>query len=150
LYRLSILNLLEDVMEVLYWILGIIALIILATIAYGTISIGRARIIVPDRYEWLEVLSHIEWKHRRAIALDMGKLKGMKVDLSTFSAVIYSDLALLLEEGLIEENKRMSEPYLDKGYTLLFDVYRLTPAGLRKRLEKGDLKSTEPGIEVPA
>ena len=84
------------------------------------------RKVVPDKYEWLQVMSDTEWKRARKIAGDTLKLKTRK-SVPGVRKVIYNDLKSLINERLVE-----CRPIQKVGGELTM-VYKLTEKGLKKR-----------------
>jgi len=109
--------------------LGIIVVsLFLLLMIFSIISIWRERKVIRDRYEWLDVLSHYEWKRTLQIRDEMSKLKGKKVE----GIVMYIDLSRLEEERLVEGRVKKMRMH---GYLLTSREYKLTPSGTRRKVK---------------
>ncbi len=94
----------------------------------GIILLILERRVIANRYEWLAVLSHYEWKGTIQIREEMKKLKKTKSMMS----IMYIDLAHLEEERLIEHRQVVKKV---AGYRITTREYRLTSSGTRKKCE---------------
>lgn len=108
--------------------LGVIAMLFfLLFLAGSLVFLWLERRVIRNRYVWLDALSHYEWKRPSQIREDMAKLKGKKV---WGSAVMYTDLHRLEEEGFIESRAKTVRL---QGYRLRNREYKLTPSGTRRK-----------------
>ena len=114
----------------------VVLLLAVIGIAIGIFSTQFARRLVPDRYEWLVVLSYHEWKRVPDLIEELLHLKKAKSSFG-LKGVIYSDLESLEEEKLIEIREVPSE------YGLLpLTEFKLTSRGLwAKNTEIGGEKN---------
>jgi hypothetical protein len=121
-------------------IIVLILLVLVATFVVGGIlSAEFARRLAPDRYEWLQVMNHTEWKRVPRLIEDLLKLKKAKYSFG-LKGIIYTDLEFLENETLIETRKAPKEVY-----SLPITEYRLTVSGVGKRNMKIDDESeTQP------
>lgn len=109
----------------------VLVVLFLIFIVFGVVAHFRARKVIPNKYEWLLVLSHAEWKTTLQIRKEMEKIK----NTSQGAWLVYSDLNELEEEKFIEE--RLGVPRVIAGSTFETIEYRLTPKGSRKKLDVG-------------
>ncbi len=112
-------------MEVVWVIVGLIVAVIVVATVLAQAQIARARKFVPDQYEWLLVLSREQWKSCAVLCSEMDTLKGTEM---TLWSLAQSDLAKLVNEGLIE--KRVREVSTD-DVTLYIEEYRLSLTGMQ-------------------
>lgn len=114
-----------EIAKIIGWIaLGFFCVFIFG----GTILHILGRRVVPNRYEWLQVLSHTEWKTALQLRYDMEKLKGT----SRGGMNVYTDLDELYDEKLV--GYRMGTKIIE-GITSQTHEYRLTAGGIRKKSE---------------
>ncbi len=86
------------------------------------------RLLVPNPYAWLQLLSHTEWKLEHEVRNEMEQKVRSIIKLS----IIRSDLMNLLGEHLVEQ--RMAAVAIPGTQFCLLDLqYRMTPGGLAKR-----------------
>lgn len=111
-------------------IVGIIAgvLVFLFLLVVG-ISMWSDRRVVTNRYEWLLVMSHYEWKRGSELRKAMLKLK--KSDRFLLG-IMYHDLSQLEEEKFIESRPKK---IMIQGHRLTLSEYKLTPSGSRRKAE---------------
>lgn len=105
----------------------VIAAIVIIMLLIGAISRFFERRIIPDRYEWLAVMSHFEWRKEAKIKEEMRKLKKTRSAMYVMDA----DLDHLLKEGLIECHRFATRRIA--GSKTFNREYRLTPLGTRKK-----------------
>lgn len=116
----------------------IISILLLGGIFFilvGIVSTRFARRLAPNRYEWLLVINHHEWKRTPTIIEDLLKLKKAKYRLG-LRLIIYNDLMFLEEENLIETRE-----VLDRPEHLPLTEYKLTIKGVRKKNEMNASKT---------
>lgn len=104
-------------------------------------------LIIPKRrwvnkYEYLDLLSHTEWKEGRVIMSQMEKLKRGRINGVSF----YADMAELVREELIVERLIPSATP-----RLKICEFKLTEGGIRRRLDEHQRDSgkdpvLEPGL----
>ena len=120
----------------------LIVVIAILLFLVGMVLVALERRVIPNRYEWLSVLSHYEWKGTIQIREEMRKLKKTKAMMS----IMYTDLDHLEEEGLAEGRRvvrRIAALSLSKSpdkkiiglreYIIASMEYRLTPSGTGKK-----------------
>jgi hypothetical protein len=89
------------------------------------------RRVVQNKYEWLVLLSHYEWKQTRRLRKEILVLKKVKSFLPLGMWCIYTDFVELEDEGLIESREKEKTKI---GQLSLLE-YRLKPGGVKKKLD---------------
>lgn len=110
-------------------VLGIVTVVVL--ILFGGVLLEHllARRIVRTEYEWLAVLSHIDWQVSDDLMKGMLERKKSRYRC-LLKMVMHPDLNRLEGEGLLEVNVLPSKEQGKSPYI----VYRLTMSGFRKKI----------------
>lgn len=112
-------------------IFNIFIVLVIMLILIHLLLVQSARRLAPNKYEWLLVMSHHEWKRAPKIVTDLIEYKDSEYS-GKAKLIIYSDLVELEEEGLIEEREDVKSNYSQQ---IPLTEYRLSSDGIRKRNE---------------
>ena len=119
-------------MDFFWWFVIPVVVLLLLILVAGIFSTTLDRRFVPDRYEWLEVLSFEEWRASPEVRARMQKRKGTK---RRFMGIVFIDLSELEDEGLVLSRK---QPLSNQEYPL-YEFLRV-PWG--KKIRKGTTERT--------
>lgn len=108
----------DSVSITLLFVLG--AIILFVALVFFSYVYQRVRI--PNRFVWLELLDRQDWKATLQLRKEMYERVGTEGP-----AVLYTDLELLEEEGLVE-----SQVHEGDVKSSLYE-YRLTVSGLKRK-----------------
>lgn len=127
-------------MEVLRWICYIVAALVLLY----HLNKKLFYYIDVDPYEYLELISYVEWRSGRDIRLEMMRRKKGRID----SYIFYRAMVRLEDAKLIERKYVLKQVH---GFEIKEPQFRKTSGGSKKQDEhEHEKKAEEAGVLQPA
>lgn len=134
-------------MEIVQFIGWIVVVLLLLVVLIAIFTHAFQRRAVPNRYEWLKVLNHTEWKQTLQLRKEMEKIKKSEgIFLIMPLTILYSDLDDLEEEGLVIS--REGAQINNGGHILQMYEYRLTSKGTRRKVETDSTQKNKHDFQV--